>query len=736
MSIPTGIPNCPRGLEYLTTIDQLLVKQKVELLEAFTGFETNNKFSIKNALGQKVYFAAEDNDCCTRNCCGPARPFDMRVFDNFQQEVIHMHRPLACSSCLFPCCLQSIEVSAPPGNVIGTIEQEWSICSPSFRILNHLGDTVMRIEGPFCTFSLCGDVEFNVVSLTGEKVGKISKQWSGLAREIFTDADFFGISFPLDLDCAHEGRIAGGHIPHPGVLGKDLQECEDLGKGSHLCREIESFEQLSRYVGKNWRSVKVVNEHTGIENAEDGELQGLSRLLHLDLSESGGVTLGERGLQDFGALQALNLTHCQLEELQSQNFPNNSQLTSLDVSYNDIQIITAKVMSGLANLEYANFSNNLIAEIEPNAFKDLKKLRFLDLTTNEQENVTLGENANLRYLSISNNNVRDFQWCRLRGLPKLEELHLHSNWLENLEMGVFYALPKLRVLNVSNNNLYEIKRTLFLAPGEVAPLELLDYSSNNVKVLEDSVFCKLGNLKTLNLWLNQINRIHPRAFLGLASLESLQLQGNKISILAEEVFANLTALEKLDLSRNNIKKLGMQVFGATILRKLTYLDLSNNFIAELHPLALSSLPFIKELRMRRNKLVSLDLRMFAPLRRLQWLTIGENRLEELESEILDTFENLTHLEINNNRLTFLPDLKSSEGLQNLGHISLEGNPWQCLCLDEITSWLNGHQVGYARPSSAYFSGKKPLCVVTPMEKCLRLVDEVRTQGIVESYEKI
>lgn len=44
----------PPGLEYLTSIDQLLVKQKVELLEAFTGFETNNKFTIKNSLGQKV----------------------------------------------------------------------------------------------------------------------------------------------------------------------------------------------------------------------------------------------------------------------------------------------------------------------------------------------------------------------------------------------------------------------------------------------------------------------------------------------------------------------------------------------------------------------------------------------------------------------------------------------------------------------------------------------------------
>ncbi len=54
-----GDPNVPPGLEYLTMIDQLLVKQKVELLEAFTGFETNNKYSIKNSMGQHVYYAVE-----------------------------------------------------------------------------------------------------------------------------------------------------------------------------------------------------------------------------------------------------------------------------------------------------------------------------------------------------------------------------------------------------------------------------------------------------------------------------------------------------------------------------------------------------------------------------------------------------------------------------------------------------------------------------------------------------
>lgn len=92
MSIPQGLSDCPRGLEYLSMIDQLLVHQKVELLEAFVGFETNNKYIVKNSIGQNVYCAVEDNDCCTRNCCGPMRPFDMKVMDNFRNEVY-------CCSC-------------------------------------------------------------------------------------------------------------------------------------------------------------------------------------------------------------------------------------------------------------------------------------------------------------------------------------------------------------------------------------------------------------------------------------------------------------------------------------------------------------------------------------------------------------------------------------------------------------------------------------------------------------
>lgn len=103
-----------------------------------------------------------------------------------------------------------MEVSAPPGTILGTVEQEWSIFCPSFAVKNASGDTVLRIEGPFCTMSICGDVEFKVMSGDGAvQVGKISKQWSGLLREMFTDTDYFGITFPMDLDVRMKAVMLG-----------------------------------------------------------------------------------------------------------------------------------------------------------------------------------------------------------------------------------------------------------------------------------------------------------------------------------------------------------------------------------------------------------------------------------------------------------------------------------------------------------------------------------------------
>ena len=204
------LPRCPPGLEYLRQVNQLLVHQQVELFEVFTGFEMNNKYEIKNSLGQVIYFAAEDTDCCTRNYCGPRRPFDMRIFDNSWREVIHLERPYRCRGLVWFCCLQEITIFSPPGCVIGSVKQQCDlICYPKFEVCNEHGQCVLKIEGPCVTCNCCNDVEFLVLTLTGQVIGKISKQWSGLVKEYFTDADMFGIQFPIDLDVKTKACLLG-----------------------------------------------------------------------------------------------------------------------------------------------------------------------------------------------------------------------------------------------------------------------------------------------------------------------------------------------------------------------------------------------------------------------------------------------------------------------------------------------------------------------------------------------
>ncbi|XP_059360705.1 phospholipid scramblase 1-like [Carassius carassius] len=96
----------PPGLEYLVQIDQILVHQKMGCIEMITGFETNNKFEIKNSIGQKIYLAKEKSNCFVRNFFGPARGFIMKITDHMDQEVIHLERPMRC-------CMQEDNTEKP-----------------------------------------------------------------------------------------------------------------------------------------------------------------------------------------------------------------------------------------------------------------------------------------------------------------------------------------------------------------------------------------------------------------------------------------------------------------------------------------------------------------------------------------------------------------------------------------------------------------------------------------------
>ncbi|XP_070610202.1 phospholipid scramblase family member 5-like isoform X3 [Erythrolamprus reginae] len=205
--LPSGFPP---GLEYLRQLDQIIIHQQVELLQVILGTETCNKYEIKDHMGQRVYYAVEENGFFDRNFCAPLRSFTIRITDPSGQEVITVNRPLRCSSCWFPCYLQQLEVQSPPGTTIGYVVQKWDPLLPIFTIRNGNNEDVLKITGPYFTCGCFGDVDFQVKSLNDmSTIGKISKYWSGFVNNIFTNTANFGIQIPVDLDVKIKAVMIG-----------------------------------------------------------------------------------------------------------------------------------------------------------------------------------------------------------------------------------------------------------------------------------------------------------------------------------------------------------------------------------------------------------------------------------------------------------------------------------------------------------------------------------------------
>ncbi|XP_069476467.1 phospholipid scramblase 1-like [Ambystoma mexicanum] len=200
----------PSDLEGLTLLDHLAVEQKFEPIEALTGFETNNKYVIKDAEGRKVYYAAEKNWCCTRMLCGSDRSFVIKIVDTKRREVIRIHRPFKCLGGLCPFCLQELTVESPPKEVIGYCVQTWNPVVPSFTIQNEDRENILKIRGPLFLLGCCGNVTFKVKTYSsGYTIGNISKRYGGLAKEMLLDSDSFGMQFPLDLDVKMKAILIG-----------------------------------------------------------------------------------------------------------------------------------------------------------------------------------------------------------------------------------------------------------------------------------------------------------------------------------------------------------------------------------------------------------------------------------------------------------------------------------------------------------------------------------------------
>lgn len=218
MAMPQQIDGCPPGLEYLTMVDKVKVRQLYEIRELVLDYESKNKYVILNANDEQIYYAFEETGLCERLCCGSNRGFTIHIVDNFKREVLRISRPFKCcgGGCYgicggVDCCSFECIIEAPPGNVIGYLKQRGAFCASSFNIVDADNGVVLKTDGPCCCVMWgCSDVDFLVTTPNGTEVGAVTKRWGGCVKEAFTDADTFTVSFPMDLEVRAKALLIAG----------------------------------------------------------------------------------------------------------------------------------------------------------------------------------------------------------------------------------------------------------------------------------------------------------------------------------------------------------------------------------------------------------------------------------------------------------------------------------------------------------------------------------------------
>ncbi len=184
-------------MERLLSISSLVVTQQKEWGEILTGFETKNRYTISDISGSRLYLAAEEaGSTLLRWFLKALRPFTIAVLTEDGQVVLRVMRP-------FRFYFHRAEVVDSHGKKLGVIERRFSILRRIYSVFNSSGEEVFQLFGPILhpwTFQIRND---------GVDYGKITKKWSGLMKEGFTDADNFAVMFPAEWDVKLKALFLG-----------------------------------------------------------------------------------------------------------------------------------------------------------------------------------------------------------------------------------------------------------------------------------------------------------------------------------------------------------------------------------------------------------------------------------------------------------------------------------------------------------------------------------------------
>jgi uncharacterized protein YxjI len=186
------------GSTFLATQPQLSLRQRREWVEILIDFEMRNQYVVRGAGGEEVGTLAEHGGglgrVLTRWLLRSHRPLDAVLCDLMGSGLLRLSRP-------FFFLFSDLHVSDADGKPIGSVHRRFGILHRKYDLRDSFGRSFARVSSPIWRIWT-----FFVRAEDGRDA-TIGKKWGGLLREVFADADTFGVDFSQATWTAEERAV-------------------------------------------------------------------------------------------------------------------------------------------------------------------------------------------------------------------------------------------------------------------------------------------------------------------------------------------------------------------------------------------------------------------------------------------------------------------------------------------------------------------------------------------------
>lgn len=373
----------------------------------------------------------------------------------------------------------------------------------------------------------------------------------------------------------------------------------------------------------------------GLTSVHSSLFQLCSNVTEVELLQNCIHSVDETAFSSMTRLTVLSLSDNKLGSVPAA-LRNLRTLEELDLSKNQIRVLTCVDFANLTRLQRLSLHANSISALPDCVFKDLTQLQVLRLQNNSISKLSRVFQLpfhNLSELYLNSNKLVSINRGDFSGLRALQMLSLHSNQMKNLASGSFSGLTNLTILKLQYNQI-EAQVLASAVFNDLINLRQLDLRENHItyksrKLLPDPPFRQLSLLERLEIP-SQHHRLKselPCNILeGLSNLLSFNCKNSQLLPLSRDVFTHTPRLQKLDISSN---------------------DAFSNLPPELfHPI-----PDLRSLYISRISLRSLDFIKEVNLERLEFLQARRNTFSVVSQDVVQALKKLDYLDLQGNSFT-------------------------------------------------------------------------------------